>query len=224
MLRSVLSRTLGRPCSRLRCRLSTLRVVPSTADRQLALPLAFLSVNPLGNGWQDWADRFAQRGYSSLLLDLDASVASAATSSHARLEALEQELLKLLRNPATSSPFPPLLFASEADSLVAETYVSSHPLSALCLVSPLPAPSAHERDPDMYPTPLTADFDYEPGFPIAVLQEGQAPTPAPQHRLLRDFANPEDPEDQDGLVRLLVGRRDQQGWQQVMDWMDDNGL
>lgn len=42
------------------------------------------------NGWQDWADRFAQRGYSSLLLDLDASVASAATSSHARLEALEQ--------------------------------------------------------------------------------------------------------------------------------------
>lgn len=132
--------------------------------------------------------------------------------------------MKLLRNPATSSPFPPLLFASEADSLVAETYVSSHPLSALCLVSPLPAPSAHERDPDMYPTPLTADFDYEPGFPIAVLQEGQAPTPAPQHRLLRDFANPEDPEDQDGLVRLLVGRRDQQGWQQVMDWMDDNGL
>lgn len=113
MLPVVLSRTLGRPCSRLRCRLSTLRVVPSTADRQLALPLAFLSVNPLGcatlacllpllsrttlnlcwrcsNGWQDWADRFAQRGYSSLLLDLDASVASAATSSHARLEALEQ--------------------------------------------------------------------------------------------------------------------------------------
>lgn len=45
MLRSALSRTLGRPCSRPRCRLSTLRVVPSTADRQLALPLAFLSVH-----------------------------------------------------------------------------------------------------------------------------------------------------------------------------------
>lgn len=50
MLRSVLSRTRGRPCSEPRCRLSTLRVVPSTADRQLALPLAFLSVEatPLG--------------------------------------------------------------------------------------------------------------------------------------------------------------------------------
>lgn len=134
------------------------------------------------------------------------------------------ELLKLLRDPATSSPFPPLLFAAESDTLVAETYVSSHPLSALCLVAPLPAPIAHKRDPDTYPTPLSSDFDYEPGFPIAVLQEDATSTTAPPHRLLRDFANPEDPEDQDGLVRLLVGRRDQQGWQHVMDWMDDNGL
>lgn len=129
--------------------------------------------------------------------------------------------MKLLRDPATSSPFPPLLFAAESDSLLAETYVSSHPLSALCLVQPLPAPLAHERDPDTYPTPLAADFDYEPGFPIAVLQQESS---TPPHRLLRDFVNSEDPEDQDGLVRLLVGRRDQQGWQQVMDWMDDNGL
>lgn len=129
--------------------------------------------------------------------------------------------MRLLRDPATSSPFPPLLFAAGSDSLLAETYVSSQPLSALCLVSPVAAPSAHERDPDTYRTPLTTDFDYEPGFPIAVLQEGSS---TPPHRLIRDFANPEDPEDQDGLVRLLVGRRNQQGWQQVMDWMDDNGL
>lgn len=51
------------------------------------------------NPWQDWADRFAQRGYSSLLLDLDASVASGATSSQARLGLLEQGKLAI-QSPA----------------------------------------------------------------------------------------------------------------------------
>lgn len=136
------------------------------------------------------------------------------------------ELLKLLRDPATSSPFPPLLFAAGSSSLLAETYVSSHPLSALCLVSPVPAPSAHERDPPAYPTALD-EFDYEPGFPIAILSPDGSPdagrksfAASPSHRLLRDFADEHD----EGLVRALSGGLDERGWEQVMDWMDENGL
>ncbi|GAA5870706.1 hypothetical protein JCM3774_001730 [Rhodotorula dairenensis] len=208
-------------------RISTLRFVPSTAERQLALPLAFLAVGDSsatlpGDRWrQDWADRFAQRGYSSLLLDVDASAAQTGTTSQARLELLEQELLKLLRDPATSSPFPPLLFAAGSSSLLAETYVSSHPLSALCLMSPLPAPFAHGRDPVAYPTALD-DFDYEPGFPIAILSPDSLPAAdSPSlHRLVRDFTDADD----NGLVRSLSGGMDEHGWQRVMDWMDDNGL
>ncbi|GAA5981658.1 hypothetical protein JCM10908_004553 [Rhodotorula pacifica] len=215
-----------------RRRVSTCRIVPSTADRQLALPLAFLHVQPSGDAastqpdhpWEDWADRFAQRGYSSLLLHVDASAARTAKTSRDRLEHLEKELLKLLRDPATSSPFPPLMFAAGSTTLLAETYVSSHPLSALCLVAPVPAPIAHKRDPALYPTELD-DFDYEPGFPIAILHEAGLQTgQSSPHRLIRDFTNEEDPEDEDGLVRRLVGKRDEQGWQRVMDWMDENGL
>ncbi|POY74871.1 hypothetical protein BMF94_2144 [Rhodotorula taiwanensis] len=212
--------------------LSTVRVVPSTASRQLALPLAFVSVGPATRDpWQDWADRFAARGYSSLLLNVDDKIAREATTSQARLELLERGTSsslalprlcfskRLLRDPATSSPFPPLLFAASHAALVAETYVSSHPLSALHLVSPLSAPLAHSRDPNRFPTAL-AEFDYEPGFPIAVMVEDGG-RPGDEHRLLRDFV---DDEEDDGLVRRLTGRRDEAGWERAMDWMDENGL
>jgi hypothetical protein len=129
------------------------------------------------------------------------------------------ELLSLLRDPSTSSPFPPLLFASSISTLLAETYVSSHPLSGLVLHSPLPAPLAHSKFPQAFKTKLD-EFDYEPFFPVAVVEgKGKGET---QCRLVKEFVEEEDEED--GLVRRLVGDRDEAGWNKVMEWMDENGL
>jgi len=126
------------------------------------------------------------------------------------------ELLSLLRDPSASSPFPPLLFASSSSTLLAETYVSSHPLSGLVLHDPLPAPLANSSLPQAFPNKLD-EFDYEPFFPVAVIQgEGEGE----ECRLVREFGG----EDEDALVRKLTGGRDEEGWNKVMEWMDENGL
>ncbi|GAA6027348.1 hypothetical protein JCM8097_002615 [Rhodosporidiobolus ruineniae] len=223
MLRGALHahRALLRP-SRARA-LSTVRFLPSTACRQLALPLAFLAVKGWDShglqGWDDWLPRFSQRGYSSLLVEVDPATVPPQDTAAGTLAALEQELVRLLRDPAHSSPFPPLLFAHSSASLLAETYVSSHPLSGLCLVSPLPAPLAQQQLPDALKTGLE-EFNYEPGFPIAVVeQEGRKG--GEEHRLLREFA---DEEDEDALVRLIKGKRDAGTFARVQEWMDENGL
>ncbi|GAA5928776.1 uncharacterized protein JCM15063_003964 [Sporobolomyces koalae] len=218
------SRLASLACSASRCshrRVSTLRVVESTGPRSLALPLCFVSVRGWdasdSAGWHDWIERFSSKGYSSLVLDLDPQAATAqAKTSKSVLSALEQELVSLLRDPATSSPFPPLVFASSTASILAETYVSSHPLSGLVLDQPVPAPLARTRIPRAFPTDVD-EFDYEPFFPVAVIsRDGQDSL----HRLVTDFGGP----DEDSLVRTIVAERDEHGWQQIMEWMDEHGL
>ncbi|GAA6002465.1 hypothetical protein JCM10207_001135 [Rhodosporidiobolus poonsookiae] len=205
-------------------RLSSVRVVRSCADRELAQPLAFLSVQGWPQSqladWEDWATRFSKEGYSSLLLNLDPAAAlNNSDSSSALLAELEREMVRLLRDPANSSPFPPLLFASQASSLVAETYVSSHPLSGLCLVEPTPAPVAHEQLPSVFSS-LVDDFNYEPGFPIAVVGAERS-TDRQEHRLLKEFEE----EDGEGLVQRVVwGSNATHGWSRLRDWMDENGF
>lgn len=106
-----------------------------------------------------------------------------------------------------ATPFPPLVFASRAACVVAEEYVSSHALSGLVLDRP----------------PGNNDFDYEPHFPVAVivrdLDDDQ------QHRLVRDLARDQDQgDDEDGFVRRIVSRGDDDDFKDVMEWMDENGL
>lgn len=68
--------------------------------------------------------------------------------------------------------------------------------------------------PIAFPTPL-AEFDFEPGFPIAVMHKdgGKALN---EERLVREF----DEED----VQRLKGGLDEKGWTKVMEWMDQMGL
>lgn len=69
----------------------------------------------------------------------------------------------------------------------------------------------------MFSTPLD-EFNYEPGFPIAVVrEEGDAE----EHRLLTEFV---EENEEDSVVRQLRGRRDNEGWEKVQEWMDENGL
>ncbi|BGP02642.1 hypothetical protein RTBOTA2_002479 [Rhodotorula toruloides] len=208
------SRRLGRSAS-------SFRAVAPSSSRHLALPLAFLAVKGWDShgtkDWEDWISRFAARGYSSLLLEVDPAAAPSAS-----LDGLESELIRLLRDPSASSPFPPLLFASSGSSLIAEQYVSSHPLSGLCLVDPVNSSSAHKLLPRFFPKPLD-DFNYEPGFPITVVESVKKEADE-EHRLVREFGPQEGEDEEDALVRRIQGERDEAGWQKVMDWMDENSL
>lgn len=121
---------------------------------------------------------------------------------------------------SAAAAFPPLLISSSLSTLLAETYVSSHPLSALILHNP---PSSvvlaklHEQRDDLFRTKLD-EFTYEPRFAIAVMKaamEGEGE----RSRLEKEF-NVED----DSQVTTLVGGLDRAGFAVAMEWMDDNGL
>lgn len=102
--------------------------------------------------------------------------------------------------------FPPLLIASASDTLIAETYVSSHPLSGLILCG--------EPSSDVKPT---TTFDYEPFFPIALVSmTGKEPS----GRLVQDYPDDVDVLTFDSQEELLSSN----GAQRALDWMASAGL
>ena len=112
---------------------------------------------------------------------------------------LATELTSLLASSG-GSPFPPLLLSSGPSTLLAETYVSSHPLSALLVHSRADPASAHLQYPDLFPTQLK-EFTYEPHFAIAVMETEEGKLGG---RLLEEFV-------EDGEVQGLVGGKDKEG-------------
>jgi hypothetical protein len=88
----------------------------------------------------------------------------------------------------SESPFPPLLCAAGLDTLLAQTYVSSHPLSGLLLVDPpLSIKEALARKPGIV-DPSMPEFDYEPFFPIALLTSRSRAEAMEKHRLRQDYS------------------------------------
>lgn len=88
----------------------------------------------------------------------------------------------------SSSPFPPLLFARGYNTLIAQTYVSSHPLSGLVLVNPpLTIKEALKARKDLLDY-VPQEFDYEPFFPISILCNRKSAEELETHRLRRDFS------------------------------------
>lgn len=81
-------------------------------------------------------------------------------------------MVSLLRNPPAEvgpMPFPPALLAQGPACAVAETYASSHPLSALQLINPpLSMQRAAQRYPNLFRTALP-EFDFEAHFPVRVV-------------------------------------------------------
>lgn len=74
--------------------------------------------------------------------------------------------------------FPPILYAEQLGCLIAQTYVSSHPLHAIILDSPPVScaglaswPGLAERLPLEPPLP---EFTFEPKFPVLVLERKSA--------------------------------------------------
>ncbi|ORY92600.1 hypothetical protein BCR35DRAFT_327722 [Leucosporidium creatinivorum] len=217
-----LSTRLGRPVAHSARFLHTCTTLqPNPTVRNLALPLAFLSVKGWDNkgleGWNTWTRLFSQAGYASLLIQLDPHSTTGPThTSQALLASLEADLHSLLTSPSQGSPFPPLLFSSSFSTLLSQTYVSSHPLSGLFLHTPPSPPSAHSLQPSIFKSELK-EFTYEPNFPIGVM-DSMAQFEA--SRLGSEFGE----EGEDGWLARVEGQRDEQGWEKAMEWMDENGL
>lgn len=109
---------------------------------------------------------FTKHGWSVISLDLDPAHGTKGGQDHL-LNSLTQEMTSKLGSQGPL-PFPPLLVSTGLASLVAENYVSSHPLSGLVLLDPPLSPlKAHEANPEALPAPLD-DFTYEPRFPTLV--------------------------------------------------------
>ena len=99
--------------------------------------------------------------------------------------ALLPELAKEIRQ--SSSPFPPLLCAYGLNTLVAQTYVSSHPLSGLVLVEPpLTIGAAAESMPTL-PLKKVDEFSYEPFFPVGILCARARAEELERHRLRMEY-------------------------------------
>lgn len=137
-------------------------------------------------------------------------------STHSRSELVKQLLT------AGGTPFPPILFASSASCLIAETYVSSHALSGLFLHEPA-TPLKLDYTSLALPSKLKADFTYEPNFPLAVTAPSSQHLDRSDNRLWLEFGQGWDKEDR--LVDfLVVASRDEKAFETVTDWMNDAGL
>lgn len=154
----------------------------------------------------------AEKGHTCIEVDFGLPGESDKCSSSQNLvDRLSEELKSNLR--LSGSPFPPVIFARGFASLIAQTYISSHPAQGLFLISP-PLSNA-SLFPNVLPTPL-GEFDYEPKFPVAVMAR-----PADMD-LLRKYSRL----GQDDLVDLiqcdnLEGR---DAFTRIEQWLDELGI
>ena len=112
-------------------------------------------------------------------------------------------------------PFAPIIVARAGGTLIAQTYISSHPASALLLVSPPPSNAAASQ---LLPTPLP-EFNFEPRFPCAIMcSESERAALDQESRLWKD----------EGVDKLMV--RDpaavveQEGLVKIEQWLDELGF
>ncbi|KAG9124545.1 hypothetical protein FRC07_011168 [Ceratobasidium sp. 392] len=147
-----------------------LRSASPAAPREVPTPLVVLSAERWDassrEGMQNFAAMFAERGYTTLEIDLAPPPAddSASKTSQALLEHFTKDLRSHVRLAAI--PFPPVIIARAGTCVIAQSYVESNPASGLVLIEP-PVSNA-SCVPDLLPTP-TDEFTFEPRFPIAVL-------------------------------------------------------
>lgn len=121
---------------------------------------------------------------------MDRFAASMLALSITRLpdELIREDLRSLILS--TEFPFPPVLFAYRLGSLIAQTYVSSYPVSALILDDPTPFESLASCPgvADKLPLPLD-DFTFEPKFPLLVIGHAGMESAQKENRLVKEGAD-----------------------------------
>lgn len=157
---------------------STLKVINAASDapREVPTPLLFLTASkwtcspPAADAFSEWIKHFSEQGFRSLLLDLDPDQPIAEVrDSAALMELFEKDAIDTLRQAGETPPFPPIMITKGPAALIAQTYVSSRPLTALQLIDPPISNQYLRKDrPELLPNDL-AEFDFEATFPLRVL-------------------------------------------------------
>ncbi|WVQ98419.1 hypothetical protein IAU59_005542 [Kwoniella sp. CBS 9459] len=184
------------------------------ASRESPFPVVFVRAKGLGleeeGEWKDWSAMFAERGYTSVEIDI---VPPSSTASESENEGENESSNKPFRPMTTtlatqirllSIPFPPIVVAQGAGSaLLAQAFVEDNPASGLVLIHPPP-----DEDPRPQSSTLTSSstatptnsksvtgwkwptFSYEPHFPLLIMssQPGLQQL-STTHRLVREGGN-----------------------------------
>ncbi|KAI0659916.1 hypothetical protein C8Q70DRAFT_982550 [Cubamyces menziesii] len=113
-------------------------------------------------------------------------------------------------------PFAPVIISRAGATLIAQTYISSHPATGLLLISPPPSNASVPQS--LLPTPLE-EFIFEARFPCAILcAEAEQSRLAAESRLWKD----------PGVDKIVVQDEDavvgQQGVVQIEQWLDELGI
>ncbi|CBQ69938.1 conserved hypothetical protein [Sporisorium reilianum SRZ2] len=211
---------------------STLQVVAPSASaaREVPTPLLFLTASKwtssptASEAFAEWIQHFSAQGYQSLLLDLDPDQPLSDIKDAAQLmQVFEKDAIDTLREAGQTPPFPPIMITRGPASLIAQTYVSSRPLTALQLVDP-PINNAYLRkeQPHLLPGDL-AEFDFEITFPVRVVwsqaelqrQQQQSVPWYGVHRIEHERE-----EEADESLDRYTFVEDKQGAESTQDWLE----
>ncbi|KAI5123162.1 hypothetical protein M0805_000865 [Coniferiporia weirii] len=119
----------------------------------------------------------SSRGFSCFQFDLAYKYAESSRDINGAkkvMDRLASHLKSLISS--TESPFPPILYAQQLGCLIAQTYVSSYPVSALILDSPPLSSESLSSWPGLtkrLSLPLP-EFTFEPKFPVLVMERRSA--------------------------------------------------
>ncbi|OCH84285.1 hypothetical protein OBBRIDRAFT_815523 [Obba rivulosa] len=193
-----------------------LRTPLPSAPREVPTPLVFVSSSKWDpssrRGMTAFASLFAERGYTCLEVDLGPPGATA--DSQELMQSFENELSSHIRLAAI--PFAPVIIARSGSTLIAQTYISSHPASGLLLISP---PASNTDVPDSLLTSPLPEFNFEPKFPCAIMcTEDEAKVLAKSHRLWHK------PAVDKFVVRDTKAMDGQDGFNHIQNWLDDIGV
>ncbi|KAI8972870.1 hypothetical protein BD414DRAFT_517841 [Trametes punicea] len=193
-----------------------LRTPPASAPREVPTPLVFVSASSWDassrNGMSSFASWYAERGYTCL--EIDIGKPADVSTSEALMNYYESELAFHIRMLAI--PFAPVIVSRAGGTLIAQTYISSHPATGLLLVSP--PPSNASVPPSLLPTPLP-EFNFEAKFPCAIMC-----TENEKDRLARENRLWDDPGVDKVVVKdekAIVG---QEGVVRIEQWLDEIGV
>ncbi|KAL7277100.1 hypothetical protein ACG7TL_008945 [Trametes sanguinea] len=136
------------------------------------------------------------------------------STSEALMSHYESELASHIRTLAI--PFAPVIVSRAAGTLIAQTYISSHPATGLLLISPPPTNASVPKS--LLPTPLP-EFNFEPRFPCAIMcTEEEKARLAKEHRLWNETGVEKIVVEDE---RALVG---QEGVVMIERWLDELGI
>ncbi|KAH9917144.1 uncharacterized protein BXZ73DRAFT_105616 [Epithele typhae] len=193
-----------------------LRTPAASAHREVPTPIVFVSSStwdpPSAKGMSTASSWFSQRGFTCLELDL--ARPSGNVSSQELMKHYESEVASHIR--LLSIPFAPVIIARRAGALIAQSYISSYPATALLLISPPPADAVLPRT--LLPTPLP-EFNFETKFPCAVMcTKHERPALEAANRLWKD----------PGVDKIVVKDDEavmgHEGLMEIEQWMDELGI